>query len=541
RLDQFPPQARPAAYDDYVARRDRLRELQQEFDAAVATLAFPAAQRAADEIRRLTSNQQSYTEQLAELAQQVYLRGRFLSAEQSEFIAARDLLTGVPESLRSPAHLELVQLLQRIVAIEERAVNAISRQQVRDLDAAIRELYQICPEHPRSEEFQKELKRIVHDAHLVIRDIADKEQDFAKAKSLLYEIPGHLRYEKLAGQIHRRRSRVVKLEGAIRECQHQLNWTRLRELAEELLQVQSGNSVALAAIQTSIREQRKARRPPALHTPFDAEEARRAQEAWATFLGCDQKIVNDAGLAFCLIPPGRFLMGSPTSEASRNHEPLHPTIISHPFLLSTCCVSQSLWRQVTNQNPAYFPVPPYAETAQRIPVEQVSWNDCLTFLQLLNQQFPLSGMRYRFPTEAEWEFACRAGTQTAFWFGDRFDGTQANCRGTYPPTGSGRRCPETARTSPGDTYQPNAFGLHDMHGNLREWCQDWFREDYYDHAPVTDPAGPDDGSSRVLRGGGWDTQSLYARSACRSHLAPDSREYSVGLRVACEWIGDRLP
>jgi formylglycine-generating enzyme required for sulfatase activity len=170
----------------------------------------------------------------------------------------------------------------------------------------------------------------------------------------------------------------------------------------------------------------------------------------------------------------------------------------------------------------------------------VTWNDAKAFCEWLSRK---DNRTYRLPTEAEWEYACRGGTTTRYWNGDDQEGLAkiANVGdGTLKQRYSDWDYETiTARdghvfTAPVGSFPANAFGLHDMHGNVWEWCADWFDSDYYENSPAADPQGPGSGSSRVLRGGSWDFEPSYVRCARRSNSTPDSRFFNDGFRVVLE-------
>jgi formylglycine-generating enzyme required for sulfatase activity len=174
---------------------------------------------------------------------------------------------------------------------------------------------------------------------------------------------------------------------------------------------------------------------------------------------------------------------------------------------------------------------PSAFKGANLPVEQVSWNDAQEFIKKLNERNDV--YTYRLPTEAEWEYACRAGTTTEFAFGDSLSSEQANYDGRYP-YGHSPKGKFLGRTVVAGSYQPNAWGLYDMHGNVEEWCQDWYTQDYYSQSPSADPTGPTMGSplfSRIVRGGSWENFARQSRSAYRNWFAPDHRSYQVGFRL----------
>jgi formylglycine-generating enzyme required for sulfatase activity len=225
---------------------------------------------------------------------------------------------------------------------------------------------------------------------------------------------------------------------------------------------------------------------------------------------------NSIGMEFVLIPAGTFMMGSPDSdaEASDMEKPAHRVTISQPFYLGKYLVTQGQWEAVMGKenNPSQF-----KGDANR-PVEHVSWEDVQQFIDMLNTRE--GGTQYRLPTEAEWEYACRAGSQTAYSFGD--DPRQLDTYGWYQ--GNSER-----HTHPVRQKRPNAWGLYDMHGNVYEWVQDWYGG--YAAEPVTDPQGPASGSDRVLRSGSWNDNARYCRAASRVYDASCSRNEFFGFRL----------
>jgi formylglycine-generating enzyme required for sulfatase activity len=263
-------------------------------------------------------------------------------------------------------------------------------------------------------------------------------------------------------------------------------------------------------------------------------------------------------MAMVLIPPGEFMMGSPEDEISfwDEHQPdelLHRVRVSKPFRIGATPVRVSDFRKfVENTNyqtqPEALgaPVVGYVNDTIAIgrdfswrkpgfrqtddsPVVDVTWNDAVAFCEWLSKR---DGKQYRLPTEAEWEYACRAGTTTAFHFGRSCNGTQANCNGEFP-YGTEMAGPFLKRTSRVGSYPPNAFGLYDMSGNVREWCSDWYQPSYFNESPIDDPKGPALGAKRVTRGGSWLLSAETARSASRAGLDPNVEDVDLGFRVVC--------
>jgi formylglycine-generating enzyme required for sulfatase activity len=277
--------------------------------------------------------------------------------------------------------------------------------------------------------------------------------------------------------------------------------------------------------------------PPLLVAPFDAAQARAGQQAWAEHLGAKIEWTNTIGLKLILIPPGEFQMGSPTNELWREeNETQHRVRVTRPFYLGMYEVTQAEYQQLVGKNPSSFS--PDGESREkvkdidtgRLPVDRVSGIDADKFCQKLGEQ---ERRQYRLPTEAEWEYACRAGTQTPFSFGSSHDGTLANSDGQFPYR-SAAPGPHLRRPSKVGSYQPNAFGLYDMHGNAWEWCLDGYGKDYYSQATLDDPPGPGKSTYRVLRSGSWNDSANGSRSAYRHYLEAAVRDFNLGLRVVCE-------
>ncbi len=275
-----------------------------------------------------------------------------------------------------------------------------------------------------------------------------------------------------------------------------------------------------------------AAKPPGLTiAPFDAEEARVHQESWAEHLGVEVEIENPIGMQLRLIPPGEFMMGSPESEEGRRDDesPQHRVRITRPFYLGVYPVTQSEWASVMGNNPSAFSSD--GRNSDRVsglspddfPVEMVSWEDAQEFIGELNERSEETGWVHRLPTEAEWEHACRAGTTTRYYFG--VDEAEL---GEY----AWFRVNSGSRPHPVGQKRPNAWGLYDMHGNVWELCFDWYSADYYANSPLEDPTGPEGGSNRVFRGGGWSSTARACRSAFRHGLPPGHRFDFLGLRVA---------
>jgi formylglycine-generating enzyme required for sulfatase activity len=248
-----------------------------------------------------------------------------------------------------------------------------------------------------------------------------------------------------------------------------------------------------------------------------------------------KSLTNALGIKFVLIQPGTFAMGSPDEEEGRrvNEGPRHEVQLSQAFYLAVHPVTQQQYEKLTSRNPARFTAK--MGGGPEHPVENVSWEEAVEFCRRLGQ---LPAEReaqhvYRLPTEAEWEYACRAGTATPFCFGAALASAQANFDGGYPFGGAdrGRSLQQTTRVG---AYPPSNFGLHDMHGNVWEWCADWLASDAYSHAARRNPQGPAQGQFRVIRGGSWRSHAATCRAAYRNGLGPKSRDSCTGFRVVLE-------
>jgi formylglycine-generating enzyme required for sulfatase activity len=224
------------------------------------------------------------------------------------------------------------------------------------------------------------------------------------------------------------------------------------------------------------------------------------------------------------IPAGAFLMGSPPDEAGRYHSERPQHLVTVPeFWMGKYPVTQAQYKAVMGENPSRFNGP-------NRPVEQVSWNDAVAFCEKLSQ---IAGRTYRLPSEAEWEYACRAGTTTPFYFGEIPTTDLANYDGNYT-YGSEPKGVYRKETTDVGTFPANQFGLHDMHGNVWEWCQDnWHKN--YKGAPIDGSAWLEGGyqGRRVLRGGSWCDVPKVCKSAIRIWLEPTCTDISVGFRVVC--------
>ncbi len=226
------------------------------------------------------------------------------------------------------------------------------------------------------------------------------------------------------------------------------------------------------------------------------------------------------------VSPHGFLMGSPLNEPGRSSdEAQHRVILTRPYWLQTTPVTQDQWRLLMRDNPSHF------QDMDNLPVEGINWRDTYRFCKTLSAY----GLQARLPSEAEWEFAARAGSRAPYPTGDTIRPQDANYNGQYI-TSSGRRKGEfRMRTTPVDLFAPNRLGLRDVCGNVWEWCLDWY--DRYPAMPEEDPRGPRTGSDRVLRGGSWVNGPVECRVASRYKAAPAVRGINLGFRIALDHSG----
>ena len=318
-----------------------------------------------------------------------------------------------------------------------------------------------------------------------VKRLAEQTRDFAAAARMLEEIDPQWRDAKLYETICLDRDRVAALDANIQNavCKGRLSFLRGRVKALLKLQPKRDDMRRLLEV-----------------LPDEPELAR--------------EFTNSIGMKFVLVEPGEFMMGS---NEKGNETPSHMVEITQPFYLGVYPVTQADYQAVLGTNPSHF------TGNSRLPVERVSWNDAVACAQKLSQlSAELShGRNYRLPTEAEWEYACRSGSTGKWCFGD-----QESQLGDYAwfDGNSGKR------THPVGEKKPNAWGLHDMHGNVWEWCSDYSGN--YPTGVLTDPAGPPTGLSRVIRGGASGTGAAHCRLASRSSNPATGRSIIIGFRLA---------
>jgi len=317
--------------------------------------------------------------------------------------------------------------------------------------------------------------------------------------------------------------------------------------------------------------------PELLIAPFDEDDAQTKRAAWAKYLGLDaETTVRSLDLDLVLIPAGRFAMGSPETadqllkafpyakkEWFMGERPVHRVTISRPFYLGKYEVTKGQFKKFVEetgyktdaerdgqggggytgdkdkpfaQRPTFTWRDWAVEEGDTSPVVNVSHNDALAFCEWLSRK---EGEEYRLPTEAEWEYACRAGTTERYYNGDDPEGltnignvADATAKEKFPAWTTVSSSDGWAFTSSVGQFAANTFGLYDMIGNAWQWCSDWYDDDYYAKSPDRDPSGPNSGSIRVCRGGSWDSYAVLCRAAHRVRVLPERRCNDLGFRLA---------
>jgi formylglycine-generating enzyme required for sulfatase activity len=271
----------------------------------------------------------------------------------------------------------------------------------------------------------------------------------------------------------------------------------------------------------------------------------------------DKLLTNSIGMKLAPIPAGKFLMGSPKDEAERDEIELqHEVQITKAFYLGVYEVTQAQYEKLMGKPMVGGKYNPFNHGSHfhagngggpDHPADNVRYYQAIEFCKRLSAQAEekKAGRVYRLPTEAEWEYACRAGTTTPFNLGKSLSSKAANFNGNFPYGGAAKG-PYLKRTAKVGSYKPNAWGLYDMHGNVQEWCSDFYDPDYYKNSPKADPKGPAKGVLstdyhkdfyRVVRGGCWLDEGRGCRSAYRFRAMPHDNYRLIGFRVVCEVSG----
>ena len=359
------------------------------------------------------------------------------------------------------------------------------------------------------------------------------ELDLHESETYLAEVAAEKR--RLEEEEHRRREEEERLRREREELERQE-----REAAAEKRRLEEE---ALRLKKEEVRRQRAER----LRRIWNSKPVSRVVNLFLLFLKARDlsgptigqpwavSLPDNVKLELVPIAAGSFTMGSPKSENYRySDETQHGVTISKPYWLGKYPVTQGQWEAVMGNNPSHF-----KNVGKDAPVEMVSWEGAKAFCAKLTERERVAGRlpagyRYTLPTEAEWEYACRAGTKGPFNTGDNLTTSQANYNENNPFNVLAKGEYRKTTTKVG-SFPPNAWGLYDMHGNVREWCSDWYGD--YPTGSVTDPVGPKTGVVRVLRGGGWGHSALVCRSASRGGVGPGYRGEKLGFRLALSSVG----
>lgn len=320
-------------------------------------------------------------------------------------------------------------------------------------------------------------------------------------------------------EMMRREAEAAKLAEEQRRKTDELRKAADARKAEELKKAAAASTAAAKADMERQRQMARLRERGSEFVPNPPAVAAGTERSVA--------LPNGGRMDFVWCPPGRFLMGSPETEDKRNvDEKPHLVTLTKGFWIGKTEVTRAQWKSVMGD--AGFVFSSLWGGDGEFPIDTVSWRQCKEFCDK-------AGNGFRLPTEAEWEYACRAGTATPFDFGVSLNGSKANCSGGAEPYGILVSGPNSFGSKRVASYQRNPWGIYDMHGNLFEWCADYYAE--YPDGDTTDPKGPERGDVRVVRGGCWNYAPKMCRSAFRSRKDPVSADTHTGFRVCC----DRLP
>lgn len=248
-------------------------------------------------------------------------------------------------------------------------------------------------------------------------------------------------------------------------------------------------------------------------------------------------VIKGTEYIFRKIKRGTFVMGA--NDFMSNAAPPHKVRISKDFFMLETCVTQRMWTDIMGTDINYQQSLKDTDilygVGDNLPMYYVNWYEANNFIDkfniLISEQFP--NLFASLPTEAQWEYACRAGSYTPYNWGDGLNGTQANCNGQYP-YGMYETGPFVEGVLPVKSFSPNEWGLYEMHGNVWEWCKDYYSATYYVNSPINDPLGPDKAMHKVIRGGGWRSYAWCCRSAFRDSDPPEYRGRTLGFRIILE-------
>ncbi len=290
------------------------------------------------------------------------------------------------------------------------------------------------------------------------------------------------------------------------------------------------NVLVLFVNNIDLKRKRQNAAPQAMKGRFNKETAKEAQKAWAKHIDRKVQYKNSHGITMVLIPPGEFMMGADDSVSEVDEKPIHKVHLSQAYFLSQTEVTREQWKGVMGTSPWNKTPLEYFNPKQ--PATNISWSDANEFCIKLTKIEHKSGnlpkdWEYSLPTEAQWEYACRAGTTTNFYFGDAKSELKQYAWCEDNTIKVNEHYPHLVGKK-----TPNQWGLYDMHGNAAEWCLDWYGEKYYESSPVNDPSGPIKGEAKVFRSGYWFTSRDDCRSAKRYSCEVSVRVHFLGFRIA---------
>lgn len=378
---------------------------------------------------------------------------------------------------------------------------------------------------PTPEELSKELNR----AETALRTRQEQEQISRKYRADVSKI------KQQEEAVKRQAGYQAELDNNYRIIEQEQK--KRYQAQVELMEALRAQALARQEKQKRLYQERKYQKREVLENKRKTEQARQQQVKLQPQL-CEQQAQETSsqtisftdpitGMGFIRVKAGTFMMGSPEKDVDRyRNEFLHEVNLTKDYYLGKFEVTQREWEVIMGRNPSYF-----KNCGENCPVDNVSWYKVQVFIRRLNEKAKARGERggYRLPTEAEWEYAARAGTKTPFSFGENINTSQVNYNGNEPYNG-GKKGEYRVKTVEACSLQGNAWGFHEMHGNVWEWVSDVYVS--YPERSVTDPHVQSGGSRRVSRGCGWDDYAGYCRSAFRGRLKPNSSDDDLGFRLA---------
>jgi formylglycine-generating enzyme required for sulfatase activity len=512
-LTQFREQVREYLQDHQLAdyERDLLDALQEELGLSQAE----ADRIVEEEFAPIRQAQQAYKNRLVKLSK-YYPFNEAIQRELKKFQQQRNLTDAEVNDISQP-------ILEQAEAEYQERLRQREQQEYEQKLQRYQQAFRVAvqTQYPLTASARAQLQQLQRSLGLSNEDIARIEEPIATPKERAYQ-------QQLAQQQQQEQQREAARRQALKR-QQELEEAQRREAAKRRPPLQSFE-FQVPTVNIGGRTIEKpgwlGKKTETVTTVNVAYQPGRA-EYFVEELG------NGVILEMVAIAGGSFLMGSPSSEQEHldREGPQHHVTVQ-PFFMGKFAVTQAQWKTVAalaRMNQDLDPAPSRFKGDRR-PVEQVSWHDAVEFCDRLSQK---TGKPYRLPSEAEWEYACRAGTTTPFYCGETITTDLANYNGNYT-YGSGTKGVYREQTKDVGGFSPNGFGLYDMHGNVWEWCVDHWHENY-EGAPIDGSAWITDGDNdlRLLRGGSWSYNPRFCRSAYRYWFSPGNRDLNFGFRVVC--------